>query len=115
MKIDVDSIVYIEAAKNYTKFYSTDDLFMARISFDAALVLLPQDKFIRVHRSFAAAAEYIDVIERDSVRFVNIRAEIPVSRKYYAALSEQIIILDTSSIDMRKVKRTKFRKKIILR
>lgn len=115
MKIDIDSIVYIEAAKNYTKFYSADDLFMARISFDAALILLPEDKFIRVHRSFAVAAEHIDVIERDSLRLVNIRAEIPVSRKYYAALSEQLIILDTSSIDMKKLKRSKFRRKIILR
>jgi DNA-binding LytR/AlgR family response regulator len=108
-------LLYIEAAKNYTKFYSTDVLCMACISFDAALILLPEDKFIRVHRSFAAAAEYIDVIERDSVRFINIRAEISVSRKYYAALAEQVVILDTSSIDMKKVKRTKFRKRIIRR
>jgi DNA-binding LytR/AlgR family response regulator len=51
-KIDLDSIVYIEAAKNYTKFYCTDDLYMARISFDAAMVLLPENKFIRVHDEF---------------------------------------------------------------
>jgi DNA-binding LytR/AlgR family response regulator len=113
MKIDLDSIVYIEAAKNYTKFYSTDDLYMARISLDSAMMLLPEDKFIRVHRSFAAAAEHIDVIERDSVRFVSIRAEIPVSRKYYVELSKQVIILDTASIDIKKVKRTKaFKKKL---
>src|ERR1044072_420883 len=114
-KIDLDSIVYIEAAKNYTKFYSTDDIYMARITFDAAMDLLPENKFLRVHRSFAAAAEHIDVIERDSVRFVSIRTEIPVSKKWYAALANQVIILDTANIDIRKVKRTKaFKNKILL-
>jgi hypothetical protein len=75
------------------------------------MVLLPENKFIRVHRSFAAAAEHIDVIERDSVRFVSIKAEIPVSRKYYVGLANQIIILDTAAVDTRKVKRAKIRKK----
>lgn len=114
-KIDLDNIVYIEAAKNYTKFYSTGDIYMARITFDAAMELLPENKFIRVHRSFAAAAEHIDVIERDSVRFVSIRTEIPVSRKWYVALANQIVILDTANIDIKKVKRYKVRRKNIMK
>jgi DNA-binding LytR/AlgR family response regulator len=109
-KIDLDSIVYIEAAKNYTKFYSTDDIYMARITFDAAMDLLPENKFLRVHRSFAAAADHIDVIERDSVRFISMKAEIPVSRKWYAALSNQVVIMDTANIDLRKIRRIKARK-----
>ena len=115
-KIDLDSIVYIEAAKNYTKFYSTDDLYIARISFDAAMELLPENKFLRVHRSFAVAAEHVDVIERDSVRFKDLSGEIPVSRQYYVALSKQVTILDTASIDMKKkVKGFKVRKKSYLK
>lgn len=114
-KIDLDSIVYIEAAKNYTKFYSIDDMYLARITFDAALDLLPENKFIRVHRSFAAAAEHIDIIERDSVRFVSIRTEIPVSRKWYTALASQVIILDTANIDIKKVKRYKVQRKGMLK
>ena len=114
-KIDLDSIVYIEAAKNYTKFYSTNDIYMARISFDAAMELLPENKFLRVHRSFAAAAEHIDVIERDSVRFVSLRTEIPVSRKWYAALANQVVILDTANIDIKKIKRYKIQKKSLLK
>lgn len=88
---------------------------MARISFDAAMELLPENKFLRVHRSFAAAAEHIDVIERDSVRFVSIRAEIPVSRKWYAALANQVIILDTANIDIKKIKRYKVQRKGIVK
>lgn len=114
-KIDMDSIVYIEASKNYTKFYGTDDVYMARITFDAAMDLLPENKFLRVHRSFAAAAEHIDVIEKDSVRFVSIRTEIPVSRKWYAALANLVIILDTANIDIKKIKRYKTGRKNILK
>lgn len=110
-KIDLDSIVYIEAAKNYTKFYSTDDLYMARISFDAAMDLLPENKFLRVHRSFAVAAEHVDVIERDSVRFRDLTGEIPVSRQYYVALSKQVTILDTAAIDVKKKRKIKYAKK----
>lgn len=114
-KIDLDSIVYIEAAKNYTKFYSSNHLYMARISFDAAMDLLPQNKFIRVHRSFAAAAEHIDRIERDSVRFLTIKTEIPVSRKWYVALTQQVIILDTANIDTKKVKKANLQRRTTLK
>jgi DNA-binding LytR/AlgR family response regulator len=98
-RIDLDEIIFLEAAKNYTRLYTSEKMYLARVSLDAAMDLLPENKFLRVHRSFAAAAEHIDVIARDSVRFTTIPVEIPVSRMYYAALPKQVIILDSAAIE----------------
>lgn len=98
-KLDLDEIIYLEAAKNYIRLYTFDKIYMARVSLDAAMDLLPENKFLRVHRSFAVAADHIDVVARDFVRFKTLRLEIPVSRMYYVALTKQVIILDSAAID----------------
>ncbi len=72
---------------------------MARVTLDAAMDLLPEEKFLRVHRSYAVATEHIDVVARDFVRFKNIKLEVPVSRMYYTALSKHVIILDSAVIE----------------
>ncbi|WP_207514660.1 LytR/AlgR family response regulator transcription factor [Longitalea luteola] len=110
-KLDLDEIIYLEAAKNYTRLYTFNNMYMARVSLDAAMKLLPENKFLRVHRSFAVAAEHIDVVARDSVRFTNLRVEVPVSRMYYVALTKQIIILDSAAIDAIGTKLSKGRRK----
>ena len=101
-KINPDEIVYLEASKNYTKLYTADETYLARITLLEAMKLLPENKFLRVHRSFAVAADHIDVVKRDSLQLATIPVEVPVSRMYYAAFTKQFIILDSADIDTGK-------------
>jgi DNA-binding LytR/AlgR family response regulator len=114
-KIDLDDIIYLEAAKNYTKIYTNDGMYIARVTLVEAMELLPENKFLRVHRSFAVATDHIDVVARDVVRLTTIRVEVPVSRMYYVELTKKVIILDSAAIDTGRKRTVKGRTKRIFR
>jgi DNA-binding LytR/AlgR family response regulator len=101
-KINPDEIIYLEAAKNYTKLYTATETYLARITLLEAMKLLPENKFLRVHRSFAVAADHIDVVKRETIQLATIPVEVPVSRIYYVAFTKQFIILDSADIDTGK-------------
>lgn len=99
-KMNLNEIIFIEASNNYTKFHAPDNMHYVRITLDAALNLLPENKFLRIHRSFAVSVDHIDLLGRDSVSFDSIPdLELPVSKKYYAQFIEKVVILDPASGD----------------
>ena len=99
-KINLDNVVFLEAAKNYTKFNTLDGDYLLRISLNAAMDLLPKDKFLRVHRSFAVSFNHINQVGRDTVTFTAFpQLEIPVSRPYYIQFTKEIVILDSNATD----------------
>lgn len=99
-KIDIDEIIYLAADNNYTTFQEENNFHYIRITLDAALSLLPENKFQRIHRSYAVSLDHIDVLNRDSVTFTSFPdLEIPVSRKYYVQFTKQILILDATATD----------------
>ena len=99
-KINLDNVVFLEAAKNYTRFNTLDGDYLVRVSLDAAMDLLPNNKFMRVHRSFAVSVDHISNVGRESVLFKNFpNLEIPISRPYYVQFTKQVVILDSGSTD----------------
>ena len=85
VKVMFDEICYLEATGNYVTFVLKDKTILSRSTFIEAIGLLPQDKFVRVHRSYLVAKNKIDKIERTQVT-VN-KVIIPVSEAYSDDLS----------------------------
>lgn len=85
VKVMFDEICYLEATGNYVTFVLKDKNILSRSTFIEAINLLPQDKFVRVHRSYLVAKNKIDKIERTQVT-VN-KTTIPVSEAYSENLS----------------------------
>lgn len=54
---------------------------------------MPENQFLRVHRSYAVFVHFIDEITRDQVLIGNAQVDIPVSRQYYNELKKQITTL----------------------
>jgi hypothetical protein len=103
-KINLDNLVFLEAAKNYTKFFTLDGDYLVRISLDAAMDLLPENKFLRVHRSYAVSADHLSDVGRESIFFKAFpHLEIPVSRQYYVQFTKQVVILDSGATDQAEV------------
>jgi DNA-binding LytR/AlgR family response regulator len=99
-KINLDKVVFLEAAKNYTWFKTLDGDHLVRISLNTAMELLPADKFLRVHRSFAVSFDHISEVGRESVLFTAFpKLEVPVSRPYYVQFTKQVVILDSGVTD----------------
>ena len=80
IKVLYDDILYLEAAGNYVTFVLKDRNILSRSTFNEAVSLLPQDKFVRVHRSFLIAINKIDKLERHQLT-IN-KKEIPISEAY---------------------------------
>jgi DNA-binding LytR/AlgR family response regulator len=84
VKIMHDDILYMEASGNYVTFVLTDKKVLARSTFAEAIHWLPQQKFVRVHRSFLVAVKAIQKAERHQVSIGP--HKIPVSEAYLQAL-----------------------------
>jgi two-component system, LytTR family, response regulator len=66
-KIDLNEILYIEGAGNYWSFQLKDKKILSLFTFNEILGLLPEDEFIRIHKSFIVPKSKISVIEKHQV------------------------------------------------
>jgi two-component system LytT family response regulator len=84
VKVMYDEILYLEATGNYVTFVLSDKKILARSTFAEAIHWLPQQRFVRVHRSYLVAVNKIDKVERHQVTIGG--AKIPVSEAYQVGL-----------------------------
>ncbi|OOQ57242.1 LytR/AlgR family response regulator transcription factor [Mucilaginibacter pedocola] len=84
VKVLFDDICYLEATGNYVNFELKDKQVLTRMTISEVEGLLPADKFIRIHRSFIAAVNKVEKIERHQL-VVN-GAVLPVGSSYYQNL-----------------------------
>jgi len=84
-KVHFDDILYLEAAGNYVNFVLKDKNLLSRMTFAELEVILPKNKFIRVHRSYMAAVAAINRIERHQIHINDL--QIPVSESFMVNLS----------------------------
>ena len=90
IQIEISKILYIEGLKDYVKIYleDSDKCVMTLMSLKTIEATLPQDRFMRVHRSFIVQTSKIKVIERNRIVFG--KQYIPVSDTYKDAFNEYI-------------------------
>jgi two-component system, LytTR family, response regulator len=85
VKVWYEDILYLEAAGNYVTFVLKDRVILSRITFGEIETILPSNKFVRVHRSYAVAIEKVDKIGKTELT-IN-KKTIPVSEAYSQNLS----------------------------
>ncbi|QHV95367.1 LytR/AlgR family response regulator transcription factor [Spirosoma endbachense] len=79
-KVAYADCLYIEAQGNYSKVVTVGSTFLPKMTFSALLALLPDDLFIRVHRSFLINKSMINHIDGNRV-YVQ-QKEIPIAETY---------------------------------
>lgn len=84
-KVHFADILYLEAAGNYVNFVLKNKSLLSRMTFAELEVILPRNKFIRVHRSYMVAAAAINRIERHQIHINDL--QIPVSESFITNLS----------------------------
>lgn len=85
-KVYLKDILYIEAAGNYMTYVLKERKLMCRQNVPEALQSLPEQDFVRVHRSFIVGVQHVSKIARQQV-WVN-GVEIPVGASYEESLSK---------------------------
>ncbi|HTH81696.1 MAG TPA: LytTR family DNA-binding domain-containing protein [Mucilaginibacter sp.] len=81
IKVNYADIYYLEATGNYVNFVLRDTTVLSRMTITEVEAMLPDKDFIRVHRSFIAAVNKIDKIERHQL-LIN-GAILPVGSSYF--------------------------------
>lgn len=73
-----DEILFLKADNIYVEVHTTEKKVVSRQTLSAVLEKLPQEQFIRVHRSYAVNRKRIDSLSRNSLQIGNVT--IPISR-----------------------------------
>jgi DNA-binding LytR/AlgR family response regulator len=80
MKVYLKDILYIESLRDYVKVKTVDKQIVTYQKISYLEQKLPENKFIRVHRSFIVAFDKVISFNMNSVKVGNI--EIPMGRNY---------------------------------
>ena len=67
LRIDFDDILFIQALGDYIVFQTKSRKYPVHMTMKAAEEKLPQDRFMRVHRSYIVAMDKIDNLEQNSL------------------------------------------------
>ena len=98
-RIDSEEIILLEVDDNYVKFHTANNSLMVRTSLNAALAGLPENHFLKTHRTFAVSVYHIVEIARDYVMLAGILDPIPISRQYYSEFIKRLTIIGSGFSD----------------
>lgn len=79
-QLPIQNIKYIESDGNYVTFHTTKRSILARYKISEVLELLPQQFFLRIHRSYIVALKHVETVKKHCV--IVDKKEIPISSNY---------------------------------
>jgi two-component system, LytTR family, response regulator len=89
IKIDFESILYIEGLKDYSRIVLADQKIMTKVSIGNIFELLPPKQFLRVHKSFIVSKNKITAYTAHDIEINEI--EIPIGRVYKVSFLKGVI------------------------
>ncbi|MFC2186512.1 LytR/AlgR family response regulator transcription factor [Fulvivirgaceae bacterium LMO-SS25] len=88
VKIDIDSILFIEGMGDYRRIHSTEKKIMTLENFNELEKRIPSIKICRVHKSFMVSISKIEAIERNRIKIKD--TIIPISKTYQESFFQLI-------------------------
>ena len=88
IKINFPEILYIESLADYIKIHLIDKTVVTRETISSIEAKLPQQDFLRVHRSFLVAVNAINSFTSEIIEIG--KKQIPVSRSYKDAVLQKL-------------------------
>ncbi len=85
-KVNFNDILYIEGQGDYLRIITSTDKIMTLQNFKKMEEILPDENFIRVHKSYMVAVDKIKVVERNRILIQD--KSIPVSETYKGSLTK---------------------------
>lgn len=86
VRIPVPDILYLEAMNNYTKIVTAGKRHLVLATLSSFMDALPQERFLRVHRSYVVARDKVTKVQGAELHFGAVH--VPVGRTYRQAVAE---------------------------
>ncbi len=87
-KIIINDIIYVESIKDYLTIHTTQGDIVAKHTLSSFELLLPADKFVRIHRSFIVSVGKIKSFNAHSID-LGIK-ELPIGSNFQAKVFEKL-------------------------
>lgn len=91
VKINLDEIMILKSEDNYLRFLAREYSYQVRATLDRALSQLPDDRFVRIHKSFAVSLHHLEEVEKDVVKIGGV--SLPISKKFYGELISRLNVI----------------------
>lgn len=88
IKIDFESIVYIESFSDYLKIHLAEETIVTRETISAIEAKLPKHKFMRIHRSYIISITHINSFTHEHITILS--KALPISRSYKKEVLKQL-------------------------
>jgi DNA-binding LytR/AlgR family response regulator len=89
IKLFYQDIQFVEALQNYVTIHTTNKKYITYLTFKSIEESLPNEEFIKVHKSYLVAANKIESIEGNIIRIG--QHEIPISRNSKEEVLEKLL------------------------
>jgi DNA-binding LytR/AlgR family response regulator len=88
IKVLLQDILYVESMKDYIKVFTTNGIIVTKQSITSMEAMLPEQSFIRTHRSFIASVGKIKSFTSELIEIE--KAEIPIGKLYRSQVMKQL-------------------------
>lgn len=88
VKILLSEVSYFESLKDYLKIHTFNGMVVTRETISNIEVRLPKAKFLRIHRSYIVAIDFISSYTQEYVEVAKMM--LPISRTYKAEVNERL-------------------------
>lgn len=89
IKVYLHEILYLESLKDYVRIVTTANKILTKETLTHFEESLPEERFLRVHRSFLVAKDKISAFSTDGLEIG--KASIPVGRLYKLAVEKSVL------------------------
>ena len=89
IKLSFSDIYYFESIKNYIAIYTIDNKYVTYLSMKELEKILPEQRFLRVHKSFIVSTRMITSVDGSSIQLQN-NFNIPIGQTYKALVQAYI-------------------------
>ena len=89
VKIFFNEILFVEALQNYVTIHTATKKYITYLTFKSVEEYLPQDAFIKTHKSYIVSAAKIDSIEGNDIRIKEYH--VPISRNEKDLVMEKLL------------------------
>jgi DNA-binding LytR/AlgR family response regulator len=89
VKIFFNDIILAEAVQNYVNIYTTEKKYITYLTFKSVEEYLPQDRFIKTHKSYIVSVQKVDSIEGNDIKLGD--HHVPISRNLKEEVMERLL------------------------
>lgn len=88
VRLQVDSIIYLECKKDYVQIMTTGEKLLTNVPIYKLEEQLPAGSFLRIHRSFIVSTKYITAFNSEIIEIGE--KQLPIGRYYKKRVLEQL-------------------------